>query len=203
MEKLRNNKNKQNKRLLDDEKMFEFIFKAYFPRLMAFAKKFIHDKNAAEDIIQEVFLKVWVKRKEIEEETFQSYIFTLVRNACLNHIKHQQIVNSHQIEMEDTSREEILYYADFFSDPFHQTVFNELQDEIEKAIQQLPEQTSRVFRLSRFEGMKNSEIAKILNVSIRTVEKHNIRALHKLKAHLSSHYLYAIAVLDLIKELKS
>jgi RNA polymerase sigma-70 factor (ECF subfamily) len=51
--------------------------------------------------------------------------------------------------------------------------------------------------------MKNSEIAKILNVSIRTVEKHNIRALHKLKAHLSSHYLYAIAVLDLIKELKS
>jgi RNA polymerase sigma-70 factor (ECF subfamily) len=105
--------------------------------------------------------------------------------------------------MEDTSREEILYYADFFSDPFHQTVFNELQDEIEKAIQQLPEQTSRVFRLSRFEGMKNSEIAKILNVSIRTVEKHNIRALHKLKAHLSSHYLYAIAVLDLIKELKS
>ncbi|HET6558435.1 MAG TPA: RNA polymerase sigma-70 factor [Prolixibacteraceae bacterium] len=198
MEKLPNSKYKPNKALFDDEKMYEFIFKAYFPRLMAFTKKIIRDKNIAEDIIQDVFLKVWVKRKEIEEESFQSYIFTLVRNACLNHLKHQQIVNNYQTKIEDTSREEVLYYADFFSDPFHQTVYSEIQHEIDKAIQELPEQTSRVFRLSRFEGMKNSEIAEMLNVSIRTVEKHNTKALQKLKDHLSSHYLYAIAVLDLI-----
>jgi RNA polymerase sigma-70 factor (ECF subfamily) len=199
MEMLRNNERGPDKSLFDDNKMFEVIFKAYFPRLMAFAKKFIPNKNAAEDIVQEVFLKVWLKRKEIEENTFQSYLFTLVRNACLNHVKHQQIVERHQAGMEDTSKEESLYYADFFSNPFHQTIFNEIQDEIEKTMQELPEQTSKVFRLSRFEGMKNSEIAKMLNVSIRTVEKHNTRALEKLRAHLSVHYLYVIAVLDLMK----
>lgn len=201
MDMQRNNKDDVNKTLFDDEKMFEFIFKAYFPRLIAFAKKFIPDKDVVEDIIQEVFLKVWVKRKEIEADTFQSYLFTLVRNACLNHIKHQKIVDNHQIEMEVTSKEERLYYADFFSDPFHQTIFNEIQNEIEKVMLELPDQTRKVFRLSRFEGMKNSEIAKMLNVSVRTVEKHNTRALEKLKAHLSVHYLYVIAILELIKEI--
>ncbi len=191
------------KPLFDDEKMFEFIFKAYFLRLMAFARKFIANRSEAEDIIQEIFLKVWTRRKEIEEDTFQSYLFTLVRNACLNHIKHQQIVDSHRIELEDSAKEEALYYADFFSDPYHQTVFNEMQNEIETVMQHLPEQTRKIFQLSRVEGMKNTEIAKILNISIRTVEKHNTRALQRLKTHLSVHYLYAIIVLDLIKELNN
>ena len=199
---LRNNKKGQGKSLFDNEKMFEFIFKAYFPRLMAYARKFITDKTAAEDIVQEAFLKVWVKRKEIAEDTFQSYLFTLVRNACLNHIKHRQIVESHQAEIADTSKEERLYYADFFSDPFHQTIFNEIQDGIEKVIRELPEQTRKVFHLSRFKGMKNSEIAEMLNVSVRTVEKHNTRALEKLKTHLSIHSLYIVAVLDLIHQIK-
>ncbi len=202
MEILLNNKQDSSKLLFNDEKMFEFVFKAYFPRLMAFARKFVPDKNAAEDIIQEVFLKIWVKRNEIREEAFQSYLFTLTRNACLNHIKHQQIVDGHVTNVEDNSLQESLYYADFFSDPFHQTVFSEIQNEIEKAMRELPEQTRKIFRLSRFEGMKNVEIAKLLNLSIRTVEKHNTRALEKLRIHLSIHYLYVIAILDLINEIK-
>ena len=197
-------KKKSSKRtLFNDERMFEFVFKAYFPRLMAFTKKFISDKSAAEDIIQEVFLKVWIKRDEIEEETFRPYLFTLIRNACLNHIKHQKIVEKHHFDLVDSAKQETLYYADFFSDPFHQTIFNEVQKEIGTVMQNLPEQTRRVFHLSRFKGMKNQEIAKKLNISVRTVEKHNTKALQKLKAHLSEHYLYAIAVLDLIKELNN
>lgn len=196
------NKHASNKLLFDDEKMFEFIFKAYFPRLMAFAKKFVSDEDEAEDIIQGVFLKVWEKRKEIEEETFQSYLFTLVRNACLNYLKHQQIVDSKSFVEEDISKIESLYYADFFSDPLHQTIFNEIQGEIEKVMESLPEQTQKVFRLSRFQGMKNSEIAQMLNISIRTIEKHNTRALHKLKTHLSNHYLIAIVVIELFRYIK-
>ena len=196
---LKKNKYSSNKLLFDDEKMFEFIFKAYFPRLMAFANKFIPNRDEAEDIIQGVFLKVWEKRREIEEDTFQSYLFTLVRNACLNHLKHQQIVDSNSYNLEDITKTESLYYADFFSDPFHQTILNEIQNEIERVIETLPEQTQKVFRLSRFKGMKNSEIAKMLNISIRTIEKHNTRALQKLKVHLSHHYLYAIVVIDLLK----
>ncbi len=201
MELSQKNKQAANKPLFDDVKMFEFIFKAYFPRLMAFAGKFIEDRSVAEDIIQDIFLKVWLNRKTIEEETFQSYLFTLVRNACINHITHKQIADKYNTDIQDLAKEEGLYYADFFSDPFHQTVFNEVQREIETVIQGLPEQTRKIFRLSRFEGMKNSEIAAMLNISVRTVEKHNTKALQKLKACLSAHFLYVIVVLDLIKEL--
>jgi len=200
MELLRNSKHTANKPLFDDEKMFEFIFKAYSPRLMAFARKFVEDGSVAEDIIQDVFLKVWINRKTIEEETFQSYLFTLVRNACMNHIKHKRIADNYSINIQDAVKEEGLYYADFFSDPFHQTIFNEINQEIETVIEGLPDQTRKIFRLSRFEGMKNSEIAKLLHISIRTVEKHNTRALQKLKIHLSAHFLYVVVVLDLFKE---
>ena len=198
---LQNNKHDSNKLLFDDERMFEFIFKAYFPRLKAFAKKFISDRSEAEDVIQEVFLKVWLKRKEIEEETFQPYLFTLVRNACLNHIKHQKIADNYRIDLEDTMKEEGLYYADFFSDPFHQTIFAEIQKEIDEVVENLPEQTKKIFRLSRFEGLKNNEIASMLNISLRTVEKHNSRALQKIKKHLSANFIYAVAVLDILKYL--
>jgi RNA polymerase sigma-70 factor (ECF subfamily) len=189
--------------LFDDEKMFEFVFRAYFPRLMAFVRKFITDRNMAEDIIQDAFLKIWLRRKEIEESTFQSYLFTLVRNSCLDYIKHQKIVNNHSVYAESSVLQELPYYADFFSDPYHQTLFKEIQGEIDTVIRNLPEQTRKIFCLSRFEGLKNSEIAKMLKVSVRTIEKHNKKALQKLKAHLSSRYLLAITVLDLMKELNS
>ena len=185
----------------DDEKMFEFAFKAYFPRVMAFTMKFISDKGIAEDIVQEVFLKLWIKRKEVKEETFQSYLFTFVRNACLNHIKHQKIVEEYQSELKDTVKEEGLYYADFFSDPLQQAIYNETKNEIETFIGELPEQTRKIFQLSRFEGLKNIEIAKKMNISLRTVEKHNTKALQKLKVRFAVHSLYAIALLDILKEL--
>lgn len=191
-----------NGAIFDDEKMFETVFKAYFHRLTAFARKFITDKTITEDIIQDVFYKVWINRKEIREENFQAYLFTLVRNACLNHIRHQKIVEDYRALLEDTAKEEGLYYADFYSDPFHQTIFKEVQQEIDKAMQSLPEQTRKVFQLSRYEGLKNSEIAERLNITLRTVEKHNTKALQKIKTHLSSQYLLALLVLDFVKEMQ-
>lgn len=196
-----NGHSEKNKFLFGDERMFEFVFKAYFPRLMAFAIKFIPDRVEAEDIIQEAFLKIWKEREKIEEDTFRSYVFTLVRNACLNHIKHQRIVNSYNAELEDKIKGEELYYADFFSDPYHQTVFNEMESEIKVVLNNLPEQTRRVFHLSRFNGLKNSEIAQKLNITLRTVEKHNTKALQKLKEHFTSNYLLALVVIEMIKEL--
>jgi len=187
----------------DDEKMFEFIFRAYSPRLKGFVRKFIHDDDIGEDIIQDVFVKIWIRRKEIEESTLQSYLFTLVRNACLDYIKHQKIADSHSAEIKCSALQEAPYYADFFSDPYHQTLYNEVQKEIDVLINNLPEQTRKIFSMSRFEGLKNTEIATILNISVRSIEKHNRKALDLLKAHLTSRYLIALAVLDLMKDLKN
>ncbi len=188
---------------LHTEKEFEFVFRAYSPRLKAFIRKFIQDDDIAEDIIQDTFVKIWTRRNEIEESTFQSYLFTLVRNACLDFLKHQKIADIHSTEMKCSALQEAPYYADFFSDPYHQTLYNEVQREIDTVINNLPEQTRKIFRMSHFDGLKNAEIANLLNISVRSIEKHNKKALELLKSHLASRYLLALAVLDLIKDLKN
>ena len=193
-----NSEHFKNNLLFDDERMFEFVFKAYFPRLMAFTIKFIPDKAEAEDIIQDAFLKLWLKRKDIKEDTFHSYLFTMVRNVCLNHIKHKKITSNYKLALEHKIEGEKLYYADFFSDPFHQTIFNELQGVIEDIMSNFPEQTKNVFYLSRFKGMKNKEIAIKLNITLRTVEKHNTKALQLLKDHFPSNYILYIAAICLV-----
>ncbi len=198
MREIRNPGHPENSLLFDDKRMFEFIFKAYFPRLMAFASKFVPDKVEAEDIIQEAFLKIWTKRKEIKEDTFHAYLFALVRNACLNNIKHKKIANNYKFKLEGKIKGEELYYADFFSDPYHQTIFNEIRQEIETVMDNLPGQTRKVFHLSRFKGLKNKEIAERLNITLRTVEKHNTKALQIFKQHFSSNYLLAVVVIHLL-----
>ncbi len=185
---------------LEEEKMFETVFKAYFPRLKAFSLKFISNQDVAEDLVQDVFLKIWENKDKIRTETFHSYIFTMVRNACLNYLKHKKIVDNAFSEKEPDLRNEGLYYADFFSDPYHQTMFNELKHEVAKVINSFPEQTKIVFELSRFRGLKNQEIADKLGVTTRTVEKHITRALNKFKNHFSENYLLALALIELFQE---
>jgi RNA polymerase sigma-70 factor (ECF subfamily) len=182
---------------LAEEKVFELIFKAYYPRLKAFSTKFIADPAVVEDVIQEVFLKIWENKENIRTETFRSYVFTMVRNACLNHLKHEKIVSNYAQAEEDSANHERLYYADFFSDPHHQTIYNELRREIDKVMGTLPEQTQTVFELSRFRGMKNHEIAQKLGITTRTVEKHITRALTKLRAHFPETYLIVLTSIEL------
>lgn len=184
---------------LKEEKMFEMVFKAYFPRLKAFCLKFTTDQEVAEDLIQEVFIKIWENRDRIKTETFHSYVFTMVRNACLNYIKHKKIVNQAFIENNLLVEEEGLYYADFFSDPHHQTIYNELKLEIDKVMASFPEQTKIVFELSRFKGLKNQEIAEKLKITPRTVEKHITRALNKFKGHFPENYLFVFALIELFR----
>jgi RNA polymerase sigma-70 factor (family 1) len=172
--------------LLKEEKMFELVFKSYFPRLKAFARKFVSDDSIAEDVVQEVFLKVWENRNQIKGDTFHSYIFTITRNLCINYLKRGKIL--HIYTGEEALPLEGLFYADFFSDPHQLTIYNELKNEIAKVFETLPIQTKTVFELSRFKGLKNQEIAVQLGISTRTVEKHITRALNKFKLHFSNSY---------------
>ncbi len=185
---------------LKEEKMFELVFKAYFPRLKAFSRKFVSDPIAAEDLIQEVFLKLWENRDSIRSETFHSYLFTMVRNSCLNYLKHEKIVNNIFSDNDISNKEEGLYYADFFSDPHHQTIYKDLKTEVDKLMGAMPEQTKTVFELSRFKGFKNQEIADKLGITVRTVEKHITRALNTFKIHFPENYLLVLAIIELGKD---
>lgn len=185
-----------------NEDALEFLFKAYYPRLHGYAFRFITDKELVKDIIQECFIKLWEKHNSIQILSVQSLLFAMVRNSCLNYLKHESIVNQYQIEyLANIQGQEKLYHADFLCDADSPLLYEELQKEINYVIDQLPERQKEVFLMSRFEGLKNREIAEKLQISTTAVEKHISKALQNFENHFKYKYpidIYVVVILWLI-----
>lgn len=183
-----------DKQLLEElkrgnNKAFEFLFKSYYPRLRGYAMRFIGDEETVRDIIQECFLRFWERRELLTGLSLTSLFFAMVRNGCLNYLKHKSIVEKYQIEyLAAIDGEERLYYADFMQDADHKLLYKELQEQIGIVLNQLPNRSREVFLLSRFNGLKNREIADKLQISTTAVEKHISRALQYFSKHFSERY---------------
>lgn len=168
---------------------FEYIFKSYYPRLQRYATRFIDDQAIAEDIIQECFIRFWEKKDMLSAISVSSLLFTMVRNSCLNYLKHLTVVEKHRIEyLAKAGGEERLYYTDFLLDTEHKLLYKELQEQIDVVIDQLPRRCREVFLMSRFEGLKNREIAEALQISTTAVEKHISKALQQFSDYFKHKY---------------
>lgn len=164
------------------EKAFKYLFSTYYPRLRNFASHFISDSDAVEDIIQDAFLQLWKHHETIEPISIQSLIFTMVRNGCLNYLKHQAIEQDYQAYTENRfAGNEQLYYSDMLDNPDQQLMMKELQEQIDIILDSIPERSREIFLMSRNDGFKNREIAEQLNISIKVVERHIGRALKALR----------------------
>lgn len=163
-----------------DEKAFEFLFHKYYGILCSFAIKIINDDVAAEEIVQDFFVKLWEKREQVFIETsVKNYFFRSVKNLCLNLIQHNKTKIKHaQIllsEIENNLSDENNYpEVDLFL-------------KIEESINSLPEKRQEIFRLSREEGLKYHEIANKLNISIKTVETQISLAIKTLRDKLKNY----------------
>ena len=145
---------------------FEFLFKSYYPRLRGYAIRFIEDEETVRDIIQECFLRFWERREMLSAFSLTSLLFSMVRNGCLNYLKHRSIVEKYRVEyLTKVDGEERLYYADFMQDAEHKLLYKELQEQIALVLNQLPDRSREIFLLSRFRGLKNREIAEKLQIS--------------------------------------
>lgn len=177
---------------------FEYLFKNYYPRLYGYAIRFVEDEETARDIIQECFLHFWEKRELLSAVSVTSLLFAMVRNGCLNYLKHLSIVEKHQIEyLAKIEGEERLYYADFSLDSEYKLLYDELQEQINIVIAELPERCREVFLLSRFEGLKNKEIAARLQISTTAVEVHISKALLRFSKHFKDKYPVDIYIMVL------
>lgn len=160
---------------------FEGLFKQYYPRLCNYARRFMSDREEAADIVQDCFVRLYEKRATIKDISVASMLFVMVRNSCINRLKRSALLDMKSIDdfssLEGTEK---LYHADFDFSPEGKLLFDELEDQIFKALDTLPEKCRQVFVMSRFEGLKNREIAQKNHTSIQNVEKHIAKAVARL-----------------------
>lgn len=178
-----------------DNKAFEYIFKTYFGFLLNYSKHILKDADAAEEIVESTFLNFWENRTTIKLDTsLKSYLFKSVYNNCLNHLKHLQVKDryvlyfKHHVATDETGN---IISADY---PVSQLIEKELAELIDQGIQHLPTQCREIFIMSRYQNLKNEEIAQKLNISINTVRTQISRALAKLRENLKD-YLPIIMLL--------
>lgn len=171
-----------------DITVFEMQFKTYYQPLCHYAYTFVQDKDEAEEIVQSTFMSFWEKKEGIEIRTSsKSYLYSMVRNACLNVIKHEKIKLKH-------ANEELAIAERAHESVSQKVMANELELHIQQALEKLPEQCRLIFKLSRFEELKYAEIADQLNLSIKTVENQMGKALKIMREQLKD-YLPLIIIL--------
>jgi RNA polymerase sigma-70 factor (ECF subfamily) len=174
---------------IGDEKAFELLFRKYFVRLCGFANKFLNDPEEAREIVQDVFTKLWEVREDIEpDESLISYLFKITQNKSLNRLRHKKI-ESKFIEVY-----QLVYIDNSETSPYESLLAKELDKNISIALKKLPPGCRRIFDLSRTEGLKYSEIADELKISVKTVEAQMSKAIRILRLEIKEYYTVLIII---------
>ena len=170
------------------EAAYELLFREYYKILTVFANKYLTDLEAAREIVQDLFVNLYEKRENLEiNSSLKSYLFRSVHNRCINQINALKIRSQYA--------EQAGYYADIQENSLENEVNKtELEQALYQAISELPPKCRIIFKMNRFEGLSNSEIADKLTLSKRTVETQISKALKTLKVKLEP-YMATIIVL--------
>lgn len=161
-----------------DEAAFEQVFKQYYKSLHAYAFTLVKEEAVAEEIVQNVFYKLWERSEGLNiSSTVAAYIYRAVHNEALNHLKHLKVRSRHQLYVSHRTES----YTDSTTKKLQ---LKELEKRLHAALNELPEGCRTVFQLSRFEELRYSEIAETLGISIKTVENQMGKALKLLRAKL-------------------
>ena len=146
-----------------DKDALKDIFEAFYPSLCHYASHFLVDHDQSEEVVQDLFVRIWEKRETVVVSTsLRSYLFRSVRNQCINLIMHEKVRQNHAKKIRDAIIEDAAE-EDYFLE-------EEKSKAISSAIAALPDKRREIFLLSRQEGLKYQEIANRLQISVKTVE---------------------------------
>jgi RNA polymerase sigma-70 factor (ECF subfamily) len=162
-----------------DERALETVFKAHYAGMASFVQRFVRSPDLAEELVQDVFLKLWSKREQLAEiETFRTYLFRAARNTALNYLRRAKLERRWREEQGTDDDPPTTFAAD------DETVEQEVAAAVQEAINRLPPRCREIFLLSRDGGLTYAEIARSLEISVKTVETQMGRALKSLRASL-------------------
>ncbi|UZR98174.1 RNA polymerase sigma-70 factor [Chondrinema litorale] len=168
----------------EDKAVFRKLHEDYFKRLYLFAKQFISTSQDAEEIVSDVFLKVWNKRASLNEiDNLNSYLYIITRNQTINYLQKKSFKNSYKTN--SITDQLILIDAET---PEDRLLYNELNEELQQLISNLPLQCRKVFKLVKEDGLRYKEVADILNISVNTVDNHITKAVKLLRTELSKKF---------------
>lgn len=162
----------------DDYSSYNQLFMRYYSRLCAFVFKLTQNYSASEDVVQELFIRIWIQRGKLEiNENIPGYLFRASKNSALNYLRAEKSRQKsiHNIPIQEWRNEENLIEQIEFSAALN------------RCIGQLPERSRDVFMKSRFDGLKQQEISDQLGISVKTIKNQIWKSLQFLKACLELH----------------
>lgn len=169
-----------NKGFLKNKKDFKEFFNLYYPSLRLFAAGIVNDFSVAEDFVQDAFIKLWQNALTIENEpTARSYLYKTVKNLCINHLEHSNVVHKHEEATVHEYENTMAINNSIIEEETHRLIY--------KAINELPAQCRNILLLS-INGLKNNEIAEELNITVNTVKTQKKIAYKQLKIKLKDIY---------------
>lgn len=159
-----------------DRRAFEALFRLHYRALCAFAMQYVKDADRAEDLVQDLFFRLWLDREKLTITTsVKAYLFASVRNRCLNTVKTQGRMRALNEEADDVLMEE----------ERGEDEHTERIARVHAAVESLPEERRKVFKLCRFDGLKYHEAAERMGISVKTVENQMGKALKTLREELA------------------
>jgi len=163
-----------------DTNSFKAIVRYFHSGIFNFLSFKTNDRTAAEDLLQETFIKLWETRQRLDEsQSVKSYLFTIANNLALNHIRHQKIVVSF---MERASIDKVAAES-----PYEQLTHKELEECVQQAIETMSDKVRIVFLMCKVEGLSYKEIAERLHLSVATVESHMVKGLRMVREALDKY----------------
>lgn len=151
-----------------DRDSFDQLFRIFYPEMVSYAKSLVQDEAVAKDLVQDIFLNLWVRRDTlISLKNLPAYLYVSLKHNAVHHIKKDE----RKITLPDYENDTELFSFDL-SDPERQVIQKENAEKIERAINSLPYKCRLVFRLIKEDGLRYKEVASLLDISIKTVEAH-------------------------------
>lgn len=173
-------------------KAFDALYELYYRRIYGYCLNFTKSRKDTEDIVQEIFIKLWIARNDIQaDETLANYIFSIAKNKLISRLR-SNIASPHY--------EDYLDYCETLGREDNSIIeYREFARFVEEGIKRLPPVQQRIVRLSKFASMSNRDIARLFGISDQTVKNQLVMGLKRIRSYLDSKELIIIAILSILR----